>query len=164
VQLFPLFGEFNSVKELNEAAKGQLADGDIEAVKKLARENGLEEYDIEDYINGDTDELAVPLSAAMGRLRVEAGEIRKLPKEACVPCLCILEMAQSMCTDEAFSHAVMKKGKRIQKVNKLMYDNRCLCGTDRDLKNILKAYYLKGEKEAKAVIEEIAERYGGKTA
>ena len=161
VQLFSAFGEFNSVKELNQAAQGQLADGDIEALKALAEENGIEDYDVEDYINGDIEELATPMTAAMGRLKAEVKEIEKLDKPERIPCMCILEMAKNLCTEETFAKAVMKKGRRIQKVGKLMYESRCLCGTDYDLQSILKAYYLQGEKAAREEAIIITKRYGG---
>lgn len=161
VQLFSKFGEFNSYKELNKAAEGQLADGDIEALKTLAAENGIEEYDVEDYINGDMDELATPLTAAMGRLKVEIAEIKELDKPARIPCMCILEMVKNLCTEESFAKAVMKKGRRIQKIGTLMYESRCLCGTDYDLQSIIKAYYLQGEKAAREEAATITKRYGG---
>lgn len=164
VQLFSTFGEFNSYKELNKAAEGQLADGDIEALKALAAENGIEDYGVEDYINGDTDELTTPLTAAMGRLKAELPEIEKLDKPARIPNMCILEMAKGLCTEESFAKAVMKKGRRIQKIGKLMYESRCLCGTDYDLQSIIEAYYLQGEKAAKEQAVAITKRYGGETA
>ena len=42
------FGEFDSWEEINKAAEGQKAEGDKEALKELAKENGLED-NAEDY-------------------------------------------------------------------------------------------------------------------
>lgn len=69
------FGEFDSYKELNMAAEGQKDEGDIETLKKLAKENGIDEYDVEDYINGDVTELTTPLTAAYGKLDIESEEL-----------------------------------------------------------------------------------------
>ena len=47
--MFDKFGEFDSAGELNEAAAGQLAQGDLTALYELAEENGIEKPDAEDY-------------------------------------------------------------------------------------------------------------------
>lgn len=58
VQLFDKYGEFGSVEELNQAAAGLREEGDIEGLKELARENGIDPYEVEDYVEGETEELA----------------------------------------------------------------------------------------------------------
>ena len=70
-QLFDKFGEFGSYKELNESAAGLKEEGDFESLKELAKENGIDEYDVEDYIDGVVDELTTPTTAALGRLKVD---------------------------------------------------------------------------------------------
>lgn len=77
--MFDKFGEFNSAKELNMAAAGQKEQGDLEALIALAIENGLDKEDAEDYMNGTMDELATPLTAALGKIKVECEELK--PKE-----------------------------------------------------------------------------------
>lgn len=74
--MFDRFGEFDSVEELNRAAKAQLDEGDEEALLILAEENGIDKEDAEDYMDGCTDELATPLMAALGKLSVEAEELK----------------------------------------------------------------------------------------
>lgn len=69
------FGVFNSVEELNRAAAAQKAEGDVEALKALAAENGIDEWDVEAYLNGTADELATPYIAAIGKLELEAAEL-----------------------------------------------------------------------------------------
>lgn len=73
--LFEKFGEFDSVDELNRAAAAQKAEGDEEALKKLAEENGIDAEDAEDYMDDCTESLATPLMAAMGKIKVEAVEL-----------------------------------------------------------------------------------------
>lgn len=77
--MFDKFGEFNSAEELNMAAAGQKEQGDLEALIALAIENGLDKEDAEDYMNGTMDELATPLTAALGKIKVECEELK--PKE-----------------------------------------------------------------------------------
>lgn len=74
--MFDKFGEFDSAGELNEAAAGQLAQGDLTALYELAEENGIEKPDAEDYINGDVAELATPLMAALGKIDVETKDLK----------------------------------------------------------------------------------------
>ena len=73
--LFKKFGEFDSAEEINRAAKAQLEQGDTEAIKILANENGIDEMDAEDFIAGDIPELCTDLSAALGKLEAEKTEI-----------------------------------------------------------------------------------------
>lgn len=69
--MFDKFGEFDSVEELNRAAAAQKAEGDEDALKILAEENGIDKEDAEDYIDDCTEEFATPLMAALGKLKVE---------------------------------------------------------------------------------------------
>ena len=70
-QLFTKFGEFDSAEELNKTAAGLRAEGDIQGLQELAKENGIDPYEVEDYVDGMSDELATPITAALGRMRVE---------------------------------------------------------------------------------------------
>ena len=74
--LFERFGEFDSAEDLNATAEGLKAEGDIESLKVLAVENGLSEYDAEDYAAGDVEELASKQMAAIGKLKVESEELK----------------------------------------------------------------------------------------
>ena len=77
--MFDRFGEFDSVEELNMAAAGQKEQGDVEELIALAIENGLDKEDAEDYMDGAMEELATPLTAALGKIKVECNELK--PKE-----------------------------------------------------------------------------------
>ena len=61
--MFEVFGEFDSAEEINKAAAAQLAQGDTQAIRDIARENGLDPADAEDYIDGEVSELCNPLMA-----------------------------------------------------------------------------------------------------
>ena len=58
--MFDKFGEFNSVEELNEAAAGFVQEGDFESLYALARENGIEKEDVDDYLD-DVSAFTLPL-------------------------------------------------------------------------------------------------------
>lgn len=69
------FGIFHTIEELNRAAAAQKAEGDEEALKALASENGIDIEDAQDYLDGLVDVLATPIMAAIGKLNLEAGEL-----------------------------------------------------------------------------------------
>ena len=54
--MFDTFGELDH-EELNRTAAALKAEGDIENLKVLAAENGIDEMDVVDFINGDMDKL-----------------------------------------------------------------------------------------------------------
>lgn len=110
--MFEKFGEFDSAEEINRCAAAQLAEGDTDAIYALAEENGIDKYDAEDFINGDSDELTVPLLAAVGKLEIELKSLstKKMPD--------ILTdwvmMIKGYCREEdAFASAVRRKGKSL---------------------------------------------------
>lgn len=165
VQLFEKFGEFNSVEELNAAAAGQKSEGDLEALKVLAKENGIDDDTVSDYINGYTNELAMPIIAAAGRIAVEKETFKDLETRVKAPCIAIATMVDSMIIDLEFDKNVMKKGKRIKRIAELMYQERCIMGTDQELEDIIRAYYTEeGDRGAIEVIRKVAKRYSGQEA
>lgn len=73
--MFDKFGEFESSEEINEAAAGLLREGDRESIVILAKENGIDKADAEDYIDGVIDTLTTPVTAAFGKLDVEKADL-----------------------------------------------------------------------------------------
>ena len=69
--MFDKFGEFNSAEEINRAAAAQKEEGDFEALKEIAIENGIDVEDAQDYIDGMVDELCNTSMAAIGKINVE---------------------------------------------------------------------------------------------
>lgn len=108
--MFDKFGEFDSVEELNAAAEGQKAEGDMEALEALAVENGLDPEDAEDYMNGDVEQLANSCMAAIGKLNVEAEYVK------CAEIMGDwLDYIKEQCMDhEEVARAVRKKGKSLE--------------------------------------------------
>lgn len=107
--MFEKFGEFGSYEEINRAAAAQRDEGDFEAVKTIAEENGLDPEDAEDFCTGTIDELATPFMAASGKLEVEAKDlqIEGLLEDW-------KEYIVQLCVEDAeMRAAVRKKGKRL---------------------------------------------------
>ena len=73
--MFEQFGEMGSAAEINLLADNLVIEGDIESVKKLATENGIDSGDVEDYLAGDMAELCNDLTAAIGKIELEAKEL-----------------------------------------------------------------------------------------
>ena len=71
--MFDKFGEFDSWEELNKAAEGQKDQGDSKALLELAKENGIDEEDARDYLEGFSDSLCTQVTATLGKLEVEKG-------------------------------------------------------------------------------------------
>lgn len=164
--MFDKFGEFDSVEELNAAAAGFKNEGDMESLKALAVENGIEPEDAEDYIDGMQGALALNvIVAAFGKLRVEEQEIDKgkdvMEKMARKV---ILEFVKGMCVNEDFCKLVLHKGKRVADIYGGMRDaaskhksgnaGMC-CGTDRQLALAIKAYYENGKAGLNAYLESL---------
>ncbi len=108
--MFDKFGEFDSAEELNMAAEGFKREGDTVSLFELAEENGIDKEDAEDYADGTAGELANPLMAALGKLRVECAELR--PAEIMEDWV---QYIQARCTEsEEMQRAVRKKEKSLK--------------------------------------------------
>ena len=75
--MYERFGEFNSSEELNETAVNLRKEKDIESIRVLAKENGIDEDLAEMFIAGDVLYLCDDMSAAVGKLEVERAEVMK---------------------------------------------------------------------------------------
>ena len=74
--MYNKFGEFDSWEELNIATEGQKTEGDEAALKDLAKENGIDIEDAEDYFDGALKTLCNPMTAALGKIKVEVEDIK----------------------------------------------------------------------------------------
>lgn len=107
--MFDNFGEFNSWEELNRSAEGLKAEGDIENLKVLAAENGIDEMDLVDYMNGDTQRLCTATTAALGKLAVEKADMKV--SEIVEDWISYIESELS--EDEQLALLVRRKGKSL---------------------------------------------------
>lgn len=144
--MFDTFGFFESSEELNEAAAGLKAEGDTKNIYLLAKENGIDQEDASDYIAGELDKLSTTLTAAMGRLEIESNADKNN-----VAVQIIILQIKSMLHDKEVAAAVMKKDKSANGIyDKLRSEAEkakvgnvgVACGTDADLKKIIRIYYL----------------------
>ncbi len=107
--MFDKFGEFGSAEELNATAEGLKAEGDIESLKILAVENGLDEMDALDYIEGVMPQFVSITTAALGKLTVEQNAIEA--PELIGDWIDYIE--SEVMEDEEFAKAVRRKNKSL---------------------------------------------------
>ena len=117
--MYEKFGEFDSADEINRAADAQKAEGDELAVLAIAKENGIDEDDARDYLAGDLPTLCTPISAAIGKIELEAGELQIFG-----PFEDWKEMLLEMVTEEKeLAAGVRRKGKSLcECFGKLVYE------------------------------------------
>ena len=107
--MFDKFGEFDSFEDINRAAEAQKAEGDFEALKALAQENGIDPEDAEDFFHGYLDHFCTAKDAALGKLRIEKTDM-KLEREF----LLLEEELEKACMeDPAVAAGVRRKGKSL---------------------------------------------------
>ena len=109
--MFDKFGEFDSAEEINRAAAAQLKEGDLDAIKTIAEENGLDPEDAEVFCTGAIDSLTTPLLAAMGKLEMESKDLglKNITEDW-------KNFLIQMCEeDDQMAQAVRKKGKSLEK-------------------------------------------------
>lgn len=157
------FGIFNTVEELNRAAAAQKAERDLEALIGLAVENGLDKEDAEDYMDDCADCLCTPYMAAIGKLNMEAKEL-KLESQLKDWKDYVIQIASEYEGDD-LNNAIFSPGKHLENVlatglkkasqNRITVDQRIIkaaglpdraayigmCGRD-ELRQIVLEYYL----------------------
>lgn len=108
--MFDKFGELNSFKEINELAENLFNEGDIKSLEVMASENGIPEEIVEMYLQGDIPVLCDLLTAAFGKLEVEAAELEA--KEIMEDWT---EYIKGQCMEnEALAYRVREKGKSLK--------------------------------------------------
>ena len=77
--MFDKYGEFGSAEEIAEAIKNQVNEGDERAAIEIGLENGIDEMDIEDILDGTAlaEEVLTPCVVALGKLQIEAEAYKK---------------------------------------------------------------------------------------
>lgn len=74
--MFEKFGNFNTYEEINATAQGLKNEGDTENLYTLAAENGIDKETAQMYAEGKIPCLCDIQSAAMGKLDIEAAELK----------------------------------------------------------------------------------------
>lgn len=108
--MFDKFGEFDSVEEINASAEGLKTEGDFESLRELALENGIDAAFADMYVQGAMPELCDVATAAIGKITVEAGQIKvqEIMEDW-------TEYIKAQCFEnEALARAVRRKGKSLE--------------------------------------------------
>lgn len=164
MKMFERFGEFDSVEELNAAAEGLLKEGDCESIYVLAAENGIEQEDVEEYVEGYIPQFTSLYMAAIGRIDVQEASYKNEDSMTGMALKVISMTLRGMVQKETMAAAVMKKGKRIKDIYEVMREDASknksgnmamVCGTDEDLRNIIQAYFMQGKEAAGKVIADL---------
>lgn len=163
--MYDKFGEFGSAEELNKAAEGFKNEGDIKSLYELAEENGISKEDVADYMDGYVDKFASEMMAALGRMEVEKKELEKendtITKSAVYYILLFMD---AMLSDPEMQKAIMGKGKSPKKLLEKMKNTArkhaegntgVCCGTDKELKDLIKIYYTQSEDELKKKLDSL---------
>lgn len=107
--LWEKFGEMNSYVEINELAENLLNEGDFASLREMAAENGVADM-VELYCAGEIPDLCDALSAAIGKIDVEAAELK--PAEIMQDWV---EYLKTQCLEnESLARQVRKKGKSLK--------------------------------------------------
>ena len=108
--IFDKFGEFGSADEINELAKNLLTEGDKASIKAVAKENGIPEDYAEMFISGEILALCDVQTAAVGKIEVEAADIKAEDIMADWA-----EYIKAICIeDEKIAASVRSKGKSLK--------------------------------------------------
>lgn len=108
--MFEKFGEMGSFEEINELAENLFNEGDTESLRVMAKENGIQEEYVTMYLEGDIPVLCDAMTAALGKIDVEAAELR--PKEIMEDWV---EYLRGQCLEnEILCYQVRKKGKSLK--------------------------------------------------
>lgn len=115
--MYEVFGPMDT-EELNACAKGLREEGDDDRIRLLAKENGIPEFFAEGYIESG-EEFADPLTAAMGKLDVEAAEY----KNNQIPVEPILDFLKAECVNEDFARCVRHRTKSVKECMEKIEDS-----------------------------------------
>lgn len=108
--MYDRFGELNTAGEINELADHLAEEGDVDSIRVLAKENGIDGDIVSAYLEGDIPYLCDEMSAAIGKITVEAAELK--PVEIMEDWV---EYLKSRCfEDVAMAQAVRRKDKSLK--------------------------------------------------
>lgn len=108
--MFDKFGEMDSFGEINELADNLFNEGDTASIKTMAKENGIDKEYVEMYLSGDIPVLCDAMTAALGKIDVEAADLK--PKEIMEDWV---EYLRGQCAEnEILAFNIRKKGKTLK--------------------------------------------------
>jgi len=108
--MFEKFGEFDSAEEINACAAGLKEEGDFDSLYEMAKENGIDKADVEDYLDDIMGCLCNEMTAAIGKIEVETKELK--PQQIMVDW--VNYISTQCIKDVNMAVAVRKKGKTLK--------------------------------------------------
>lgn len=110
-----VYGEMNSMEEINAKANELKAAGDKDGVLELAKENGIDKDLADMYMQGYTVQLCPDLmTAAAGKLDVEISRLETKNSEVGAGIADYLK--QKAMEDDEIAIAIRKKGKSLKEI------------------------------------------------
>lgn len=110
--MFDLYGNMTA-EEINLAAEGLFNEGDLESLREMAAENGLDPEFVELYINGEIPELCDAATAAIGKLEIEKKEKAVKAYNTKIPADPIVEYLIGQCEKEQMALAIRRPEKTL---------------------------------------------------
>ncbi len=108
--MFDRFGEMGSAEEINTLAVNLRKEGDTDSIFVLAKENGIDQAVADIFIAGDLLYLCDDMTAAIGKIEIEAAELK--PVEIMADWV---EYLKARCfEDPEMAKAVRKKKKSLK--------------------------------------------------
>lgn len=111
--MFDVFGNMDSPEEINRTAEGLFNEGDMENIRLLAEENGLDPELTEGYIRGETPLLCDAMTAAIGKLEIEKKDKAVEGYNSRIPADPIADYLIGKCEEETFALRIRKKEKSL---------------------------------------------------
>lgn len=145
-----VYGEMNSMEEINAKADELKTSGDKDGVYAFAKENGIDKDLADMYMQGLMEQLCPDLmTAAVGKLDVEIGRLATKNSEVGAGIADYLK--QKAMEDDEIAIAIRKKGKSLEEICKKVWDeasNRkkgnCAYIPPFEVFQMARAYYLEG--------------------
>ena len=112
--MFDKFGVMTA-EQINQAAEGLFNEGDLDDLRELAKENGLDPEMTELYLEGELPELCDAATAAIGKLEIEKQEKDVKAYNSKIPADPIVEYLKGQCEKEEVALAIRRPEKTLLK-------------------------------------------------
>lgn len=157
--MFEKFGFMSNVDELNKAAAGQKEQGDIEALRTLAEENGIDNELVQEYIENERPFLCSEMEMAAGRISLWQEEIRGENSRYRANYRMAISIIEPMMSEPEHRRIILASMKTAKDLVKEMANKGVLCGTDEDLRQLALQFFRNGD--ISELAEKLSERYMG---
>lgn len=145
--MFEIYGEMETVEEINAVARSLRDENERENLDKLCEENGLDSELADFFYSGDIDFITDQLMAAVGKLDMEVKEAKG--ENGYLESIANFLKAEAE-KDEKLAISIRKKGKTLKDAYKAAEtearkrkkgNSNCVVMRDKDVFEIVKKYY-----------------------